>query len=184
MRGPASGEIFGILGAMKESFETNLAAAQKTEAEQAKAFSEMSAAKSEEVSAGKDQKDAKTQAAIKAFWAKNKKRLGLESLVEVYNANKSKAKADAKGKKAEKAKAKKGDKAKAGATGAGSGGKASAAEGAVKAEQPKPAAAQATAPQGAEPAPAAGVGLPQELLASLGAGGLSTMPPPPNPGMQ
>ena len=126
----------------------------------------------------------KTQAAIKAFWAKNKKRLGLESLVEVYNANKSKAKADAKGKKAEKAKAKKGDKAKAGATGAGSGGKASAAEGAAKAEQPKPAAAQATAPQGAEPAPAAGVGLPQELLASLGAGGLSTMPPPPNPGMQ
>ena len=129
----------------------------------------------------------KSQAAIKAFWAKNKKRLGLESLVEVYNANKSKAKADAKGKKAEKAKAekaKKGEKSKAGATGAGSSGKASAAEGVPKPEQPKPEATQATAPVGAEPAPAAGVGLPEELLTSLGAGGLSAMPPPPNPGMQ
>merc|ERR1719379_2399780 len=64
---------------MKESFETNLAAAQKTEAEQAKAFSEMSAAKSEEVSAGKDQKDAKTQELAAAEETKVNSKADLEA---------------------------------------------------------------------------------------------------------
>merc|ERR1719428_2776421 len=45
---------------MKESFETNLAAAQKTEQSQAAAFSDLDSAKSSEISAGKDQVDAKT----------------------------------------------------------------------------------------------------------------------------
>ena len=132
----------------------------------------------------------KSQAAIKAFWAKNKKRLGLESLVEVYNANKSKAKADAKGKKGDKSKAekgKKGDKAKAGASGAVAGatpgGKASTA-GSPKPAEEKPASAKGAAPSTAEAAATVPLaGLSQEILASLSAGGLPVMPPPPNPGM-
>merc|ERR1719230_1720342 len=57
---PQSGEIFGILGAMKESFEQNLAASQKTEANQLQGFNDLSAAKTEEIAAGNDQIDAKT----------------------------------------------------------------------------------------------------------------------------
>merc|ERR1719262_930280 len=52
---PQSGEIFGILGAMKESFETNLAAAQKTEAAQVQAFADLKDAKTSEIQAGTDQ---------------------------------------------------------------------------------------------------------------------------------
>jgi len=58
---PQSGEIFGILNAMKESFETNLAETQKDEAANVKAFEDLKAAKEEEISAGQDQIDAKTQ---------------------------------------------------------------------------------------------------------------------------
>merc|ERR1719163_1837981 len=58
---PQGGEILGILGAMKESFETNLAESQKTEASQADAFAQLEAAKSDEIKAGQDQVAAKTQ---------------------------------------------------------------------------------------------------------------------------
>merc|ERR1719261_1308679 len=58
---PQSGEIFGILKQMKETFETNLAAAQKEEAESQKAYEELKAAKEEEIAAGQAQLDAKTQ---------------------------------------------------------------------------------------------------------------------------
>ena len=58
---PQSGEIFGILNAMKESFETNLAETQKDEAANVKAFEDLKAAKEEEIAAGQDQIDAKTQ---------------------------------------------------------------------------------------------------------------------------
>jgi len=58
---PQSGEIFGILEQMKESFEANLAELQKEEAANVKAFGELKAAKEEEISAGQDQIDAKTQ---------------------------------------------------------------------------------------------------------------------------
>jgi DNA repair exonuclease SbcCD ATPase subunit len=58
---PQSGEIFGILEQMKESFENNLAELQKEEAANVKAFQELKAAKEEEISAGQDQIDAKTQ---------------------------------------------------------------------------------------------------------------------------
>jgi len=58
---PQSGEIFGILEQMKESFEANLAELQKEEAANIKAFQELKAAKEEEISAGQDQIDAKTQ---------------------------------------------------------------------------------------------------------------------------
>mgnify|MGYP003958906239 CR=1 FL=1 len=58
---PQSGEIFGILQQMKESFESNLAELQKEEGANVKAFQELKAAKEEEISAGQDQIDAKTQ---------------------------------------------------------------------------------------------------------------------------
>jgi len=58
---PQSGEIFGILEQMKESFEANLAELQKEEAANVKAFGELKVAKEEEISAGQDQIDAKTQ---------------------------------------------------------------------------------------------------------------------------
>jgi chromosome segregation ATPase len=57
---PQSGEIFGILGAMKESFEINLSELQKDEAENVKAYTELKAAKEEEIAAGQEQIDKKT----------------------------------------------------------------------------------------------------------------------------
>jgi len=58
---PQSGEIFGILEQMKESFENNLAELQKEEGANVKAFGELKSAKEDEISAGQDQIDAKTQ---------------------------------------------------------------------------------------------------------------------------
>merc|ERR1719197_2124023 len=46
---------------MKETFETNLAAAQKEEAENQKAYEDLKAAKEEEIAAGQAQIDSKTQ---------------------------------------------------------------------------------------------------------------------------
>jgi len=57
---PQSGEIFGILKAMKESFQTNLAQAQKEESEDNSGYEDLKAAKEEEIEAGKEQSDAKT----------------------------------------------------------------------------------------------------------------------------
>merc|ERR1719379_2682898 len=75
---PQGGEIFGILGAMKESFETNLAAAQKTEASSAQAFADLDAAKSAEITAGQEQKDAKTQELASAEETKVNSKADLE----------------------------------------------------------------------------------------------------------
>merc|ERR1719337_560529 len=58
---PQSGEIFGILKQMKETFETNLSSSQKEEMASQKAYEELKAAKEEEISAGQDQIDSKTQ---------------------------------------------------------------------------------------------------------------------------
>jgi septal ring factor EnvC (AmiA/AmiB activator) len=58
---PQSGEIFGILRQMKETFEANLAASQKEEAEGQKAYEELKAAKEEQIAAGQTQIDTKTQ---------------------------------------------------------------------------------------------------------------------------
>merc|ERR1719163_1965282 len=58
---PQSGEIFGILRQMKETFEANLSNSQKEEAESQKAYEDLKAAKEEEIKAGQDQIDAKTQ---------------------------------------------------------------------------------------------------------------------------
>jgi len=58
---PQSGEIFGILKQMKESFETNLADTQKDEMTNQNAYTELKGAKEEEIAAGQEQVDSKTQ---------------------------------------------------------------------------------------------------------------------------
>lgn len=58
---PASGQIFGILNTMKESFETNVQASQKEEARSDVAYTDMSTAKSAEVKALTKQRDGKLE---------------------------------------------------------------------------------------------------------------------------
>jgi len=58
---PASGQIFGILSQMKETFETNLAATQKDENANQALFEEVKAAKDAELAAGRKQIDTKTE---------------------------------------------------------------------------------------------------------------------------
>jgi len=57
---PQSGEIFGILKQMKETFETNLSSSQKEEMANQKAYEDLKAAKEEEIAAGQAQVDTKT----------------------------------------------------------------------------------------------------------------------------
>merc|ERR1719375_1745603 len=57
---PASGEIFGILKQMKETFEANLAASQKEEMTNQKAYEDLKAAKETEIEAGQSMLDTKT----------------------------------------------------------------------------------------------------------------------------
>merc|ERR1719301_506603 len=57
---PASGEIFGILKQMKETFEANLGASQKEEMTNQKAYEDLKAAKEEEIEAGQSLLDTKT----------------------------------------------------------------------------------------------------------------------------
>jgi chromosome segregation ATPase len=56
-----SGEIFGMLKQMLESFESNLSQSQKEEAESQTGFEDLKAAKDEEIAAGQDQIGKKTQ---------------------------------------------------------------------------------------------------------------------------
>merc|ERR1740117_488833 len=58
---PQSGEIFGILNQMKESFEQNLAETQKDEASNVNAYEQLKAAKEDEIVAGQEQSETKTQ---------------------------------------------------------------------------------------------------------------------------
>eukprot|EP00413_Alexandrium_margalefii_P049719 CAMPEP_0204608884 /NCGR_PEP_ID=MMETSP0661-20131031/60590_1 /ASSEMBLY_ACC=CAM_ASM_000606 /TAXON_ID=109239 /ORGANISM="Alexandrium margalefi, Strain AMGDE01CS-322" /LENGTH=442 /DNA_ID=CAMNT_0051620481 /DNA_START=73 /DNA_END=1398 /DNA_ORIENTATION=- len=58
---PQSGEIFGILRQMKETFESNLAESQKEEMANQKAYEDLKAAKEDEIKAGQEQIDTKTQ---------------------------------------------------------------------------------------------------------------------------
>merc|ERR1719359_628205 len=52
---PASGQIFGILKQMKETFESNLSQSQKDELAAQDAFSQLKSAKQEEIAAAKKQ---------------------------------------------------------------------------------------------------------------------------------
>merc|ERR1712060_528041 len=58
---PQSGEIFGILTQMLETFEANLSQSQKEEMANQKAYEDLKAAKEEEIAAGQAQIDTKTQ---------------------------------------------------------------------------------------------------------------------------
>merc|ERR1719350_452638 len=58
---PQSGEIFGILRQMRETFESNLSASQKEEMANQKAYEDLKAAKEEQIAAGQAQIDSKTQ---------------------------------------------------------------------------------------------------------------------------
>merc|ERR1719160_2480503 len=58
---PASGEIFGILKQMKETFEGDLAAAQEDEKKSQLAYEELKAAKEAEIAAAEEQVKTKTQ---------------------------------------------------------------------------------------------------------------------------
>merc|ERR1719327_1466734 len=58
---PASGEIFGILKQMKETFETDLAAAQEDEKKNQIAYEELKASKEAEIAAAQEQVKTKTQ---------------------------------------------------------------------------------------------------------------------------
>merc|ERR1712187_679865 len=57
---PQSGEIFGILKQMLETFESNLSQSQKEELAAQAAFEALKAAKEEEIAAGQAQIDTKT----------------------------------------------------------------------------------------------------------------------------
>jgi len=58
---PASGQIFGILEQMKETFETNLADSQKGEMNKQNSYDQVKAAKNAEIQAGQNQIDKKTE---------------------------------------------------------------------------------------------------------------------------
>jgi len=58
---PQSGAIFGILKQMKETFESNLSQSQKEEMINQQAYQSLKAAKEDEIKAGEDQRDTKTQ---------------------------------------------------------------------------------------------------------------------------
>jgi len=58
---PQSGQIFGILKQMKETFESNLSASQKEEMSNQKAYEDLKAAKEDEIAAGQAQVETKTQ---------------------------------------------------------------------------------------------------------------------------
>merc|ERR1719343_1999560 len=58
---PQSGEIFGILQQMKETFEKDMSESQKEELANQKAYEELKAAKDEQIAAGQAQVNSKTQ---------------------------------------------------------------------------------------------------------------------------
>merc|ERR1719375_2292751 len=58
---PQSGEIFGVINGMKESFENNLAASQREETDNNNAYEDLKAAKTSEIAAGQSLSETKTQ---------------------------------------------------------------------------------------------------------------------------
>jgi len=74
-----SGEIYGILGQMKETFESNLATTQKEEKSNEKSYGELKVAKEAQIAAGQEQVDTKTQ---ELAAAQEKKALDNQDLVD------------------------------------------------------------------------------------------------------
>merc|ERR1719160_2082419 len=79
---PASSEIFGMLKQMKETFETNLANAQKEDAQSEAEYQDMKAAKESEIKAGNDQYDKKSE---QLATSDEKLAQSKENLVETQN---------------------------------------------------------------------------------------------------
>lgn len=84
---PQSGAIFGILKAMKESFETNLAQSQKEESENVSAYEDLKKAKEQEIKAGKEQSDTKTQELAKTDEKNAQSKTDLEDTRNTLAAN-------------------------------------------------------------------------------------------------
>merc|ERR1719359_1362944 len=57
---PQSGQIFGVLSSMKETFETNLAKSQQEESTNQQSYEDLKAAKEEVIKASSEQADTKT----------------------------------------------------------------------------------------------------------------------------
>merc|ERR1719301_507532 len=58
---PQSGQIFGVLSNMKESFEANLDQSRKDEGNAVSTYQSLKSAKDDEIAAGQDQINTKTQ---------------------------------------------------------------------------------------------------------------------------
>merc|ERR1719194_234469 len=84
---PASGEIFGILKQMKESFETNLANSQKEEMQSQKDYEDLKAAKEAEIAAGTELADTKTTELASADEKNAESKESLEDTREVLAAD-------------------------------------------------------------------------------------------------
>merc|ERR1719453_69764 len=82
----ASGEIFGILKQMKESFEENLNSAQVEETADNKEFGEMKSAKTSEIAATEASLDEKTQLEGQASFNKAKADQDTEDTQAILNA--------------------------------------------------------------------------------------------------
>jgi len=79
---PASGEIFGVLKQMKETFEINLATSQKEETANQRDYENLKATKEKEINAGNDQLDKKTE---QLATSDEKNAQSKESLVDTQN---------------------------------------------------------------------------------------------------
>merc|ERR1719243_6661 len=84
---PASGEIFGILKQMKESFETNLEGSRKDEAESAKSYAELKSAKEMEIKAATEKAFNKEAEAANALKKNAESKEGLENTRKALEAD-------------------------------------------------------------------------------------------------
>merc|ERR1719407_362377 len=84
---PASGEIFGILQQMKESFETNLEGSRKDEAESAKSYADLKSAKEMEIKAAVEKAFNKEAEAANALKKNAESKEGLENTRKALEAD-------------------------------------------------------------------------------------------------
>lgn len=78
---PQSGQVFGILKNMKETFEANLAAAQKDESNAVSTYGSLKAAKDKEIAAASQQVRVSYEVVSKAKWFLKIMQLGVNPLV-------------------------------------------------------------------------------------------------------
>jgi len=76
--GSQSGEIFGILSNMRDTFEANLSASQREELENARSYEALKAAKTDEITAGQSQIDKKQELLANAREARAEAKQNLE----------------------------------------------------------------------------------------------------------